>query len=91
MFLLPSAVKLTHIFTHDSHEICAGYSDAHYHKDDVDCKFYKFKLSNLAYLQIHNHESDSTLISSKALDSHVDLMLSHQHLVQYLRGPPELV
>ena len=45
-FLLPSAVKMMHVFERHQHEICYGESDAHLHTVDVDCEFYKFKINS---------------------------------------------
>ena len=46
--LTPSAVKLSHAFSHSNHthDICLGEKQTHLHALDFDCEFYKFKISN---------------------------------------------
>ncbi len=43
--LTPSFVKLFHIFENHEHAICVNQQDTHFHKVDLDCEFYKFKLN----------------------------------------------
>lgn len=58
-FLLPSAVKMMHVFERHQHEICYGESDAHFHTLDIECEFYKFKINSAFTIP----ESVATLIS----------------------------
>ena len=44
--LTPSVVKAMHVFNNHQHEICYGENQKHLHKSDLDCEFYKFKISN---------------------------------------------
>ena len=44
--LVPSFVKLAHAFEKHKHEVCTTPQKSHYHELDLDCEFYKFKLSH---------------------------------------------
>lgn len=89
-FLLPSAVKFMHIFEQHQHEICLGESDSHFHTQDVDCEFYKFKLNSpftipkntIVLLAFSNIES--------AIPTHYSFLSEFQTLHFSLRGPPSI-
>lgn len=89
--LTPSVVKAMHIFNDHHHEICYGENQKHLHKSDLDCEFYKFKISNpyvftnLTYsiLTLDNHQKKQT--------SQYQFISDYQKLQFSLRGPPQLV
>lgn len=91
--LLPSAVKLSHVFNHHEHEVCSNddvNTNTHFHELDLDCEFYKFKLNTNYYFNV-----EITEISSQAnfykLNSDFYLYLrAHEQDTSYLRGPPTL-
>lgn len=89
--LLPSAVKFSHVFSHHEHEICYGEYQTHMHNLDLDCSFYKFKLSsqftipNFSF-EIINTQYDFNLVKSQYL-----FLSEYQALHFSLRGPPQLV
>ncbi|MCB0398789.1 MAG: hypothetical protein KDD26_04035 [Winogradskyella sp.] len=91
--LLPSAVKLTHVFNHHNHEVCTNDDiggDTHFHKLDVDCEFYKFKLNTNYYSGFYTFETIIQNNFSK-LNACVYLFLrTHQQNTSHLRGPPTL-
>ncbi|MBV7268183.1 hypothetical protein [Winogradskyella luteola] len=91
--LMPSAVKLLHALNHHKHEVCKndnnGYT--HFHETDLDCDFYKFKLTKNQYFLVYDYdESFSFLCASQSLSYYISLN-NHQHLTRHLRGPPSLV
>ncbi len=51
--LLPSVLKLTHAFTHHKHEVCDtdNKHETHFHESDLNCDFYKFKLTKTQFFE----------------------------------------
>ncbi|MFD1162998.1 hypothetical protein [Hwangdonia seohaensis] len=91
LFLVPSAVKFAHIFTHHTHEVCEGYNTTHIHKVDVDCDFYKFKLNknftySFFYVDLFLEQIDTQQIASQYY-----FLSKYQRLQTSLRGPPTLI
>lgn len=86
--LLPSAVKLSHIFEHHQHEVCYGEANAHFHSLDIDCEFYKFKL-NIPFTIPENFVVfiDYTPINVFSTKEYTFLS-EYQRLHFTLRGPP---
>lgn len=92
--LLPSAVKLSHAFSHHEHEVCTNDIDGtstHFHELDLDCDFYKFKLNSNYYN--HLKLADSEVIENyKTITSVLYVFIrSHEQETTLLRGPPSLV
>lgn len=90
--LLPSAVKLSHVFTHHKHEVCKNDSNdsTHFHELDVDCEFYKFKLNTNYYPGFYASE---TVILNNYNKAHTNFYLflrTHLSNTSHLRGPPAL-
>ncbi len=90
--LVPSAVKLAHVFEDHKHEVCLDTSTTHLHTLDIDCEFYKFNISNPLLIpnldyEIPNLSSDSTLKTSGLYN----FKYNHQQLYFSLRAPPSLV
>lgn len=88
--LLPSAVKLSHVFTHHKHEVCKNDSDSttHFHELDVDCEFYKFKLNTNYYSGFYTFETVILNNYNKANSSFYLFLRTHLQDTSYLRGPP---
>lgn len=88
---LPNVVKLAHVFEDHKHEVCINPSDYHFHEVEIDCEFYKFKVSSsftftpsdLELLLIENNH--------KTYFSYYNYLNSHQQLSSYSRGPPNLM
>ncbi|WP_439151208.1 hypothetical protein [Winogradskyella sp.] len=91
--LLPSAIKLNHVFTHHKHEVCENdeNSTTHFHEADLDCEFYNFKLTNTYYLDLNPENKISKIFNNKTLLSYYLFLRTHQQDTCYLRGPPALV
>ncbi len=90
---MPSAVKLLHAFNHHKHDVCDndnnGYT--HFHKTDLDCEFYKFKLTKNQYFLVYDYGDNFSFLSSSESSLHYISLKDHQHLTRHLRGPPSLV
>ncbi len=90
--LLPSAVKINHVFTHHTHDVCKNDQslDTHFHKADIDCDFYKFKLTNNLFLVFNNYEIALTKTAAGQLPSYYISLKNYQHLTSFVRGPPKV-
>lgn len=88
--LLPSAVKMAHIFTHHSHDVCNNDNKegTHFHQSDLDCDFYKFKINHNQYFVHQNLDDVSQNTKHPELLSHKYLIESRNLLTKFLRGPP---
>lgn len=89
--LVPSAVKFSHVFSHHHHEICNGENQAHLHKTDIDCNFYKFKLSSSFTLPDTGFEFVSIEDNHSIYDTSYAFLSDYQQLHFSLRGPPQLI
>ena len=91
--MLPSAVKASHLFTHHTHEVCENDNDAttHFHESDLDCDFYKFKLTQNQYFVASDYtESFEAKFRTDLLSYYISLN-TYQQLTRFLRGPPQFV
>ena len=89
--LVPSVIKFSHAFTHHQHEICNGEYQTHLHKSDIDCDFYKFKLSSQFYFLIEDFLILEKKSESNRIFEFYSFLNNHQQLPFSLRGPPVLV
>lgn len=89
--ILPSAVKFSHIFEHHEHEICHNEYEAHLHTLDVDCEFYKFKLTTQFYTLFEYVELPNEVSNFKINTTLYNFLNNHRQLSFSLRGPPVLV
>ena len=90
--LFPSVVKLSHAFTHHSHQVCDadGKLKTHFHQSDLDCDFYKFKLTNNLFLVFNNYEIIPQKTANKQLTSYYISLNNYQQLSRFVRGPPQV-
>ena len=89
--LVPSAVKLAHVFEHHKHEICEGGDSTHIHKVDLDCEFQKFQINNNFALTQLTFEVFKLNENSKIIESQYRFLSNYQRLHFSLRGPPAFV
>ncbi len=91
--LLPSAVKLSHVFAHHKHEVCKNDNNdkTHFHELDVDCEFYKFKLTQQFFFKQKALELRHTEDNFKITASQYEFISKFQKLQTSLRGPPQLI
>lgn len=88
--VLPTIVKFSHVFSHHEHEVCLGENQSHFHEIDMDCAFFKFKLSSSYYFVIETFSINEKVIFNKVKTKYHTYLKSHQQLSTYLRGPPSL-
>ena len=88
--LVPTGVKFSHIFIHHHHEICNGEPQTHLHKADLDCSFYKFKLSSP--FTIPHIVNDFVFIEAgpQYYSEAYTFLSEFQQLHFSLRGPPQI-
>ncbi len=91
--LLPSVVKLTHSFNHHKHEVCDtdNTHQTHFHQPDLDCDFYKFKLTTQYYSKLTPTSLVSINNNFKISSSQYEFVSDYQKLQTALRGPPQLI
>lgn len=49
MVLLPFAIQTLHAFEGHVHNYCSAENEKHYHKKEIDCKFYHLKITYNSY------------------------------------------
>ena len=86
--LFPSVVKLTHAFNHHNHEVCNEKFDTHFHQSDLECDFYKFKLTTQYFFNSKAIQFVSIECNFKITDSQYAFVSDFQKLQTTLRGPP---
>ena len=91
--LLPPAAKLSHAFNHHTHEVCENddTSNTHFHQADIDCDFYKFKLTKNQFFVLSKYDEKLELPYSKQELNYYTSFNNYQQLQKFLRGPPQLV
>ena len=89
--LVPSAIKLIHVFEHHEHKVCIGGDTTHIHKIDLDCEFQKFQVNNHFVPVLDNYESTLDDYLDKTSYSEYKFLNNHKSLSFSLRGPPVLV
>ncbi|MEP5254077.1 MAG: hypothetical protein ABJQ39_03380 [Winogradskyella arenosi] len=91
--LFPSAIKLTHVFSHRSHKVCKvdGNKKTHFHESDLNCDFYKFQLNNTQFFVSSNYDLLEEAITEKTYFSHYISFEDYQHLSRFDRGPPVVI
>ena len=86
--LIPSGVKLAHVFENHKHEVCTNKSSVHFHSLDLDCEFYKFKIANQLLHTFKNIELINTINNHGITESQYQFISQYQQLQFSLRGPP---
>ncbi len=91
--VFPSVVKLSHSFNHDKHTTCDAdlNHNTHFHQSDLDCDFYKFKLSKIQFFIVEAFETKLEIPQPKVEAHYYISYHNNQQLIQFLRGPPQLV
>ena len=91
MLLVPSAVKLAHVFEHHQHEVCQDENSTHIHQVDLDCDFQKFQINNNFTLSQITFEVFQLNEHSTVIESQYRFLSKYQSLHFSLRGPPAFV
>ena len=91
--LFPSIVKLTHSFNHHTHQVCDEDVNhhTHFHQSDLDCDFYKFKLSKIQFFNGFESSEKQDIVDFKVTTHYYISFHNNQQLTRFLRGPPQLV
>ena len=91
--LLPSVVKLTHAFNHHKHDVCDNDNkhQTHFHASDLDCDFYKFKLTTQYYSKLEPIQLVLIKNNFKITNAQYAYISDYQKLQTALRGPPQLI
>ena len=89
--LVPSFVKLAHAFESHQHEVCKTPQKSHFHELDLDCEFYKFKLSNAFHCQFKDYYLASTSLTTTVNNLYTSSYSNFQVQQISLRGPPQLI
>lgn len=90
--LLPSAVKVFHVFENHKHEVCTEKtSNHHLHQIDFDCEFYKFKINKTLSFSTFNYTLLEVKNNHKPILSQYQFISAYQRLGIVLRGPPQFV
>lgn len=86
--LVPSAVKLAHVFEDHKHEVCTNKSSTHIHTLDLDCEFYKFKTSSQVLNVFKNINFHLVINNHGIINAQYQFISEFQRLQFSLRGPP---
>ena len=89
--LLPTGVKIAHVFSNHDHKVCIGENQSHFHEIDMDCEFYKFNLNSNLYVHINTFEINFEIKTQTVNVKNYLYSKDHQHPSTYLRGPPCLM
>lgn len=91
--LLPSVLKLSHSLNHHKHQTCDEDTKhtTHFHKTDIDCDFYKFKLSENHFFKYYDYIEELEIVSLKVVTHYYISYHNNQQLTRFARGPPQLV
>ncbi|WP_452230286.1 MULTISPECIES: hypothetical protein [unclassified Lacinutrix] len=90
--LIPSIVKLGHVFENHKHDVCTdNLSQTHLHTLDLECEFYKFKVNSSFVFQAPAFHLIYVENNHKVHTSQYQFISEYQRLSFALRGPPQLV
>ncbi len=80
------------MFNHHEHEVCTNDNvdtNTHFHEFDLDCEFYKFKLTQNQYFLVYDYDENLKFSKTSESLSYYISFNNHQHLTRQLRGPPQ--
>lgn len=89
--LVPTATKFAHIFAHHKHDICLGEKATHLHELNIDCNFYKFKLTTVYNISFFNFNLFTPKEQPLEIVSQYQFLSKYQRLQIALRGPPAII
>jgi hypothetical protein len=87
--LLPSVVKMGHVFESHKHDVCKGEKTAHVHEIDSDCEFYDFHLNSDFQLVSHRIQFETLAYNFNTTISHYCYKNENDTSGISLRGPPQ--
>ena len=89
--LVPSFVKIAHMFSHHKHEICKNEKTTHIHQVELDCDFQKFQLNNNFIITTPLVIEPEVEKIEQQYNSKYKFLYSYKTVIFLLRGPPTLV
>jgi hypothetical protein len=89
--MVPSTLKLLHVFKHSDHKVCVGINSTHIHNIDLDCEFQKFQLTTFFNIPDFNFAVFQPKKILNLIESQYFFLSKYQHLQFSLRGPPSLI
>ncbi len=91
ILLIPSGIKLIHVFEHENHPQCSNIDTDNFHECEVDCVLLKYSLQH-HNLKSQNYNISIYLINNFEIPSATyGFFYNHRVLSFSLRGPPTLV
>ncbi len=91
VLLSPNFVKFSHIFQDHIHQVCKSPQKIHFHKSDLDCDFYKFKLRTQFSFSAEDFKFLFIEENYQVITSQYLFLENKQNLHFFKRGPPELI
>lgn len=88
VLLIPSFIKLGHVFENHKHEVCVNKATTHFHTLDLECEFYKFKVSSEFTFNTISNEGRALSLIQPLITSQYSFISKYQKLHFSLRGPP---
>ena len=86
--ILPSFVKLSHSFAEHEHIVCSTPQDTHFHSYDLDCAFYKFKISTQYTLDFEAFVLITSEFPTDSVLGNFNFLSYSKSILSTLRGPP---
>jgi len=87
--LLPSVLKLSHIYAHEKHTVCVEYNDLHIHKKQLDCELCKLHYTPFFKYELFTYELVNDVFIDKKFFNNYLFLSEYQKLSYSLRGPPQ--
>lgn len=88
--LFPSAVNLSHIFTHQEHEACFDFTETHFHKKTLDCELCDLRTNKVLAFEPENYQIHIPYIPTLGSSDFYQFLSDFQKLPFVLRGPPTM-
>lgn len=89
--LIPSVIKIAHIFEHHTHIVCKNNQTTHIHKVDLNCDFQKFNLNKTLFFSFYKFNETQEYISLNQSLVYYTSYNNYLCLTKFLRGPPWFV
>ena len=88
LFMAPTVINITHVFSGHSHEICEHYADEHVHTKNLDCELYQFQKNSALSINVQEYTPEISLFNKVQLPDFYENLSNYIKLPFELRGPP---